>query len=57
MDEFSWSDASALYQLQHGEAGPRTDSALAYLKARLDVWCKCCLDNECECKGEKLAPN
>jgi len=35
-DGYSWSDASALYQLAHGTPGePRTDSARAYLESRL----------------------
>lgn len=35
---FNWSDASALYQLQHGADGTRTNSARIYLEMRLDGW-------------------
>lgn len=36
MSEFSWSDDSALWQIDHGEAGTaRTLSARAYLDKRL----------------------
>lgn len=35
---YSWSDASALYQVTHGEAGTaRTDSAFRYLERALNA--------------------
>jgi len=41
MPEHYWSDASALYQIQHGEHGtPRTESASEYLASRLLEWDK-----------------
>lgn len=48
MSEFTWSDASALYQLGHGDqAAGQTDSALSYLKMRL---AGCNRDEAAECE-------
>lgn len=39
MNEYSWSIASAVYQIQNGLAGPASDSAHAWLQDKIENGC------------------